>query len=124
MGNVTSTKKKIIKYSVSNISNPRPGYYTNGHEVYYSGKQLVFLPGESPSSFLKLGYSYAKTDKRVFYKGQVITGADPVTFITIDRKQQSVLLPLDQQGIISRLNGVVGRDRRGIYFQGKLLIKY
>jgi len=123
MGNVNSSKeKKDIKYSINNTTKPRPGYYTNGHEVYYSGKQLVFLQGETTSSFQKLGYSYAKTNKRVFYKGQTITGADPVTFITLDRKQQTVILPSEQQGIITRLNGVVGRDRYGIYFHGKIII--
>ena len=121
MGNVNSSKEKKDKCSIKNSTNPRPGYYTNGHEVYYSGKQMVLLQGETPSSFQKLGYSYAKTNKRVFYKGQTIVGTDPVTFETLDRKQQTVLLSPDQKGIITRLNGVVGRDRCGIYFHGSLL---
>jgi len=128
MGNNTSTAssafgEKSKKCSINDPTKPRPGYYTNGHEVYYCGKQMTLLPGEIPSSFKKLGYSYAKTNKCVFYKGVPIDGTDPATFVTIDRKQQeNILLPPHQKAIITRINGVIGRDRHGIYFQGKIII--
>lgn len=120
--NVSGSGEKLKKNSINDPTKPRPGYYSNGNEIYYSGKQMVLLPGEIPSSFKKLGYSYAKTNKRVFYKGQNIQGADPNTFETIDRKQQELQLTTPvQKDIIKKLNGVVGRDRNGIYFHGSLL---
>ena len=79
----------------------RPGYYKNNSGIYYDGLSLN-LSKKERSSFKKLKYSYAKSMNYVFYKGQKIEGADPKTFITINRKN----MPEE----FKKLNSVIGMD--------------
>ena len=89
MGNSSSVivpePKKIIFGSVNDDSHPRAGYYQYKNTIKYHTKVITLIPGELPESFKKLKYGYAKTNKRVFYKGVPISGVNPNTFYVINR---------------------------------------
>ena len=116
MGNSSSSefgKSSVYKVEGNSV---RPGYYKNKKGVYYDGVSLNLLKKER-LSFKKLKYSYAKTDSFVFYKGEIIHGANPKTFITINRKN----IPEEYRN----LNSVIGMDfennTKRIYQFGKLI---
>jgi hypothetical protein len=125
MGNVNGKNNNTVKNvtpkagSVYNDKSPRQGYYINNKGVYYGGKQIQPVPGET--MFKKLKYSYAKTNKRVFYRGEPIVGADPITFITINRNEQKNNL-IATNPLLSKLDSVFGLDSLGgkqrIYYKG------
>lgn len=55
----------------------RPGYYMSKEHVYYAGgiiKDVV------PTDFTKLRAGWAKTNTKLFYKGEILSGADPKSF--------------------------------------------
>jgi len=79
----------------------RPGYYKNSKGIFYDGINLNLSKREH-SSFKKLKYSYAKTNKFVFYKGKIVEGADPKTFITINR--------INMPDEFKSFNSVIGMD--------------
>ena len=81
----------------------RDGYYKNKKGVFYGGISLK-LSKKELSSFEKLKYGYAKTSIHVFYKGNIIEGADPVSFETINRKQ------MPDQYKKFKLNSAIGVD--------------
>jgi hypothetical protein len=107
MGN-TNSKKPFG--TINDQLNPRPGYYFNNGEVWYQGKEINKLPQES--NFKKLGYSYMKSNDRVFYKGSPIPGAHPTTFTTVNRNKISTLT---SNFGLTKLNSVIGMD----YFNNK-----
>ena len=73
-----SPKKKDHKFGgYKDASKPRPGYYVTPSRVYYRG---VVIDGALPSSFHKLGSSWAKDDKSVYFAGERVPGVDVKTF--------------------------------------------
>jgi len=122
MGNNQSFGSKIGKTSKTSIHQSeekkvRDGYYRNNKKIYYKGNDLNLLK-ESRRSFKKLKYSYAKTNESVYYKGNIIPGADPKTFITLNRKN----IPEE----FKHFNSVIGMDfqngKRNIYQFGILIL--
>jgi hypothetical protein len=119
MGNSTSNfgKTKTTVYleqgGIEN-QNVRDGYYKNKKGVYYDGKSLNLQRLEL-KTFKKLKYSYAKTKNFVYYKGVIINGADPETFVVINRKSMPEEFKI--------FNSVIGMDfqngTRTIYQFGK-----
>ena len=104
---------KTLKFGgIKDIDKPRPGYYVSGQGVYYSGKLLT----PEPSYFVKLKYGYAKNDKVVWYKGEVVKDADIHTFTTVNRGDPSVPRPL------KKYNSVLGRDSKAWYLKGNLIL--
>jgi hypothetical protein len=114
MGNSSSSselgKTSVYKVTEENkfnteekqeVVNIRHGYYKNKKSVYYDGISLN-LSKKDISSFKKLKYGYAKTNIHVYYKGNIITDANPNTFITINRKN----MPEE----FKKLNSVIGMD--------------
>lgn len=103
----TSVYKVESSDTENNLSAPlinvRDGYYKNKKGVFYGGVSLKLSKREL-SSFEKLKYGYAKTDIHVFYKGNIIEGADPKTFETINRKQ------MPDQYKKYKLNSAIGVD--------------
>jgi len=92
-----------VEQKENEIIDVRDGYYKNKKGVFYAGVSLK-LSKKELSSFEKLKYSYAKTNKCVFYKGNVIEGADPTSFETINRKQ------MPDQYKKFKLNSAIGVD--------------
>ena len=80
-------------------------------------KELKKLSKKELNSFIKLKYSYAKTDTLVYYKGEVIQEANPKTFILFNRKN----IPEE----FKNLNSVIGMDFlnnfKRIYQFGKII---
>lgn len=80
-----------------NSEKPRPGYYITPSDIYYRGetiKQAI------PSSFQKLGNSWAKDAENVYFQGKVVANADSRTF---------------------RLDNKFGKDKNGTYYRGKMV---
>ena len=116
--------KKIKFGSVNDPGNPRPGYYYNQNTrtLKYHTHLIPLLPGENV--FKKLKYGYAKTNKRVFYKGIHIPGAVPDNFSTL------TIPEVKELGIpnLSKLNSVLGildnnsyNSKYSYYYKGKLI---
>jgi hypothetical protein len=69
---------KNLKFGgYKNSGNPRPGYYITPSEIFYRGKSLENV---TPSTFQKLGNSWAKDHNQVYFQGNIITGADSKSF--------------------------------------------
>lgn len=80
MGQTESAPKNIQKHKFGgykNAENPRPGYYKTPSEVYYRGE---IINNATPSTFKKLGNSWAKDHQHVYFQGKIVTGADNKTF--------------------------------------------
>ena len=108
--------------SVSNpmsINSNRPGYYFSKSKVIYKGSPIPFLQDES--SFKKLGYGYAKSNLRVFYKGIPILLANANTFTTINRNN----VKKEFGNKYLKLNSVLGMDylneHKRVFYKGKLI---
>jgi hypothetical protein len=120
MGNTPSTIESKNKSSIYPTQNeePRKGYYTNKSSIIY--KSQVFPKLESEGNFQKLNYGYFKSNKRVFYNGEIIPGANPETFRVINRDK--VKNETENKDIIN-LNSVIGIDyigsKKRIYHKGK-----
>ena len=121
---VTLNKIKNVSDSESGEQNEiviktRDGYYKNKKGVFYEGVSLN-LSKKERMSFQKLKYGYAKTEIHVFYKGNIIEGANPKSFITINRKN----MPEEYK----KLNSVIGMDfengRKRIYQFGIKLLEF
>jgi hypothetical protein len=113
---------KTSVYKVEGATEPmktRDGYYKNGKGIFYEGT-MVPIPKKDLASFKKLKYGYAKTDLSVYYKGNPIPGANPKSFITINRKN----MPDEYK----KLNSVVGVDfdngKKRIYQFGVKLLEF
>jgi hypothetical protein len=119
MGNNQSNVPKFG--SVYSTESARPGYYFGKKQAIYKGTLMDILPDEN--SFKKLGYSYAKSNKRVFYKGVPIPGANPITFDTVTRNKVKGLIKNSEK--LEKLNSVLGTDFKGnsrnIYYRGNLV---
>lgn len=89
MGNTNSNSKNFG--SVYDSQTPRPGYYINNKKVFYKSQPMDITIDEV-LSFKKLGYSYAKSNKRVFFKGKVIPGVASSNFFVINRKNTTSIL--------------------------------
>jgi hypothetical protein len=77
-------KQKEAKFGgYKNSSNPRPGYYKTPSDVYYRGE---VISNATPSTFKKLGYSWAKDHQFVYFQGSVVDGADTKTFIVNNKE--------------------------------------
>ena len=97
----------------------------------YQGETINLLPDEI--SFDKLKYGYAKSNKQVFYQGKPILGADPKTFIVINRKNIKSITQIPEYDemnnnsldILLKLNFVLGVDhlnnKKRIYYQGTII---
>jgi len=109
--------KKIKFGSIHDPGNPRPGYYYNQNTrtLKYHTHEIILLPGEN--IFKKLKYGYAKTNKRVFYKGIHIPGAIPDNFSTL------TIPEVKELGIpkLTKLNSVLGILGNSYYYKGKLI---
>ena len=122
MGNSPSqevTEKKIIFGSVNDESHPRAGYYHNKDIIKYHTTQILLIPGELSGSFTKLKYGYAKTNKRVFYKGNPILGVNPNNFYVINRNTPGYTE-------YNKLNSVLGvsistNNTKRFFYKGLLL---
>jgi len=112
-----SITKKIKFGSIHDPGNPRPGYYYNQNTrtLKYHTHEIILLPGENV--FKKLKYGYAKTNKRVFYKGIHIPGAIPDNFSTL------TIPEVKELGIpkLTKLNSVLGILGNSYYYKGKLI---
>lgn len=86
-------------------SDSRPGYYISKKGVYYNGNII-----SDPFNFEKLLYGYAKNDNHVWYRGKIIPGADPVSFVVLNRGLSG-----------NNTNYVLGHDRYGFYKFGIFL---
>jgi len=119
--NSGNTSGKYVFGSIKDKENPRAGYYYNAKKnvLIYNTETIKLLNSET--SVIKLKYSYAKTNMRVFYKGKQIIGADPSTFKTINRREIKNL----NNSSLNSLNSVIGMDiKNGItryYHKGVLL---
>lgn len=76
---------------------PRPGYYITPSEIYYRGEPILEA---IPSSFTKLGNSWAKDKENVYFQGNVVYEADPKTF---------------------RVENKFGKDKNNRYYRGKVV---
>ena len=121
MGTTQSTNKKKFGsvYPTENLK-ARPGYYLSKNKIMYQGKILELLPNED--SFQKLKYSYIKTNQRVFYKGIFIYGANPKTFITLNRNN---IKQFSNKQELEKLNSVLGmdinHDIKRFYYRGNVI---
>ena len=87
----------------------RPGYYFGKGGVVYKGQSIIPLPGET--GFQKLKYGYLRSNKRVFFKGQPLIGANPDTFTVITRNNvHSLCKNQERNQEFKRLNTVLGTD--------------
>ena len=121
MGNQITVPVKKFGSIYRNKNDPvRPGYYKNKSKVMYQGETINLLPDEI--SFDKLKYGYAKSNKQVFYQGKPILGADPKTFIVINRKNIKSITQIPEY---IKLNSVLGVDhldnKKRIYYQGIII---
>lgn len=119
MGNSNSSsfgKSKCTSVVQLEGKTVRYGYYKNNKKVRYDGISLNLSKSEV-KSFKKLKYSYAKTNKFVFYKGQIIPDAIPENFQVINRKETPPEL--------TRFNSVLAVETENgikkIYQFGKLI---
>ena len=115
------TKRKKFG-SIYDPSNPRPGYYYNKNTrvLKYKIHNIILLQGEY--NFVKLKYGYAKTNKRVFYKGIHLTSANQNNFETMNIPE------IKKLGIhsLSKYNSVLGVEKvdgtiTKVYYKGKLV---
>ena len=126
MGNSNSTSNATFG-SVYSKSSPRPGYYINNKKVYYQSQPMESLSIDEVLSFKKLGYSYAKSNKRVFFKGKVIPGVNGANFFVINRKNTTSILSnyLNNELVqkLSKLNKVLAIDfvQKKIYSDGVVI---
>ena len=122
MGNSLSSNvpvqegKKIIFGSVNDDSHPRAGYYHNKNTIKYHTIPIILIPGESSDSFKKLKYGYAKTNKRVFYKGVPISGVNPNTFYVINRNN-----PENNTNSVLGISTGTGTINKKIFYKGVFL---
>ena len=118
MGNSQSSPetKKIIFGSVNDDSHPRAGYYHNKNIIKYHTTQIKMIPGELPESFEKLKYGYAKTNKRVFYKGVPISGVNPITFYVINRNN-----PENNTNSVLGVSIIPPNNIKKMFYKGVLL---
>ena len=125
MGNTNSTqsKPKGSFGSVHGGDKCRPGYYINSSSVLYGGKPLELVESEL-SHFKKLTGGYAKSNMRVFYQGEPMSGADPATFIVVNRK---ALKTVTDNPDILKMNALMGMDvegrRKRMWCMGKMINK-
>jgi len=90
----------------------RPGYYVKGNVVVYQGQTLPMLPGET--DIQKLKYGYLKTNKRVFFKGNVLPSANPSTFTVLTRNNtDSISKSPEKNQSFKRMNCVMATDFQG-----------
>ena len=124
MGN----KNSIEKVNFGSIhpkenEKPRPGYYFKKTKRMYKGNDIQLVPDED--SFKKLKYGYAKSNKRVFYKGLEIPGANPSTFSIISRPNVNNIIEKSEQ--LVKLNSVLGMDfdcnKKRLYYKGTVIYK-
>jgi hypothetical protein len=120
MGNTQSPQKSFGSVYPNENTEARPGYYFGKGKLIYQGTPVELLPDES--SFQKLKYSYAKSDKRVFYKGVPIHGANPKTFVSINRPD---VKKFSNKPELLKLNSVLGMDiennNKRFYYRGNLI---
>ena len=129
MGNIVSTPNEKISYGINNTVNPRAGYYSNKNSIIYKANEIILLPDENIKEFVKLKYSYAKTNKRVFYKGRPIDNANPELFSVINRDSVKLLKNMDSRidtTPLIKLNSILGIEysypnKTKIYYKGKLV---
>jgi hypothetical protein len=97
MGNTIEkeTPKKHKFGCYKNQNNPRPGYYKTPSEVYYRGE---LIQNATPSTFRKLGNSWAKDNQYVYFQGKIINNADHKTFQVINK---------------------IAKDKSGEWYRGK-----
>ena len=133
MGNTVSNEnnihenivtKKVIKFgSIYNQEKPRTGYYVNSDSVIYNTKVLDIEKDEI-DNFKKLKYGYAKSHKKVFYKGIEIQNANPSTFDVVNRDEVKNM-DNDNMKELCNLNSVIAYDtlknKKRIYYKGKFL---
>ena len=87
----------------------RPGYYIRNGVVVYQGQTLPVLPDEK--DFQKLKYGYLKSNKRVFFKGQVVGGANPSTFTVLTRNNTNTISKSPEKNqSFKRMNCVMATD--------------
>jgi hypothetical protein len=90
----------------------RPGYYVKGNIVVYQGQTLPLVPGEQ--DIQKLKYGYLKTNKRVFFKGQVLPSANPLTFTVLTRNNTNTISKFPEKNqSFKRMNCVMATDFQG-----------
>lgn len=111
MGNTNS--QPITKQSFGSIypqdGKVRPGYYLGGNKLMYKGKQIPII--ENESDFQKLKYGYLKSNRRVFYNGEILLSANPSTFSVISRKTTNTLSKYPEKNKeFTKLNCVLGMD--------------
>ena len=70
---------------------------------YYEGNEIEIIPNIDFASFKVLGTDYAKDKNNVYYKSQIIAGADVESF-----------------SVPHRLNRNVGKDKNHTYVNGKI----
>jgi hypothetical protein len=122
MGNNTSVPEpEKVKFGTvyGTDGKTRPGYYLGNGKVIYKGQEIPTTPGET--DFQKLKFGYLKSNKHVYYNGKIIPGANPATFLTIERKNAKTLSKLPEKNKeFEKLNSVLGMDyvgnKKRIYF--------
>lgn len=55
-----------------------PNYYTKDKTNVY--RNSAKIKAAKPNTFVKVTYDFAKDDRHVYYKGQILKGADPASF--------------------------------------------
>jgi hypothetical protein len=117
MGNNNSTQNFGSVYPKEN-EKARPGYYFNKGSKIYNGAPIELLPEED--SFRKLKYGYAKSNKRVFFKGVPIQDTIPNTFSIVSRGDVKNIINESDQ--LVKLNSVLGMDyslnKKRLYYRG------
>ena len=120
MGN-TSSKTQIKFGSIKDIDNPRPGYHVGTYRVTYGAK---VLPIKNISTFVKLGYGYAKTDTQIFFKGTPLKNKPDIKTFQVHTREnvKTIVDPNKPIGTNSVLASDVGSDgKRRYYIHGVLI---
>jgi hypothetical protein len=127
MGNNTSMiteKKPFGSIYKSEHGKTRPGYYIKGNKVIYKGKQINVL--ENETDFQKLKFGYLKSNKRVFYSGESIHTANPLTFTVLTRNNVHTLSKSPEKNEeFGKLNSVLGMDflgnKKRIFYKNRII---
>ena len=123
MGNTPSINLNFGSVSGKN-GKFRPGYYFGNGKVIYKGKEIIKL--ENETDFQKMKYGYLKSNKRVFYNGNVIPFANSSTFSVLTRNNVKTLSKFPEKNEdFQKLNSVLGMDfignKKRIFYRDRII---
>ena len=127
MGNTPSiTEKPIVNFGsvLGKNGKFRPGYYFGNNKIIYKGKEITKL--ENETDFQKMKYGYLKSNKRVFYNGNVIPLVNSSTFSVLTRNNVKTLSKFPEKNEdFKKLNSVLGMDfvgnKKRIFYRDRII---